>query len=195
MTTRPDAGPGAPGGDASGSLLTLHRLSRGYRVLFSGVLLFIVAGFGAGLARQHLRSGVTPEAIADWHLGNRGERDVDQLLFRAGPAEVLDRVWRRSLGIVIPLIVLLALWFRASVSARARAGATALLTGLALVDVASPALVRYVATGSPVTAWAAWLGQVGLPVAALGVASVCLWQMWARREAGPRFRDRVEAGA
>lgn len=176
----------------SASLLTLRGLSTGYRVLFTGVLAFVVIGFAAGLVQQHLQAGLTPEGVADWHLGNAGDPDAAQLLFAADPGEALDRVWRRTLADVVPLVVLLALWFRASVSPPAKWGVAAGLVACAVVDVSAPALVRFGGRGFGAAAWSA---QVGLAAVAAAVAARCLWEMWVQGGEGPRFRDRVEAGA
>lgn len=184
----PEDGPTAR---RSGSLLTLRGLSTGYRVLFTGVLVFVVLGFGAGLLQQHLRSGLTPEGVAEWHLGNRGDPHAETLLFAAEPSEVLDRVWRRSLADVVPLVVLLALWFRTSVAVVFKRGVAGALVALALADVAAPALVRFGGAGFGAAAWAA---QVGLALAAAAAAGRCLWEMWGPGSEGPRFRDGVRAG-
>lgn len=172
------------------SLLTLHRLPPGYRVLYSGVLLFFVLGHGTGLLQQALQAGLTPAATADWWLGNAGDPDAARLLFAKEPHRVLDAVWRRTLSDVIPTVVMLALLFRSSLSKTAFRALGALLVGAALVDVAAPALVRW---GGRVWGAPALAARVGLAAAAALAAGVCLADMWLRRRAGPRFRREMEA--
>jgi len=177
-----------PSGD---SLLTLHRVPPGYRVLYTGVLLFFVAGYGAGLAQQALRSGLSPAGIAHWYLGNADAPRAGRLLFAMPPARLLDEVWRRSLADAVPVLVLLALLFRAGIPARARWGLGAWLTGTALVDMAAPALVGGLGAAAAVPAFAA---QVGLAAGAALSSAVCLRDLWLRQRAGPRVRARARPG-
>ncbi|NIQ58866.1 MAG: hypothetical protein GWN71_37450, partial [Gammaproteobacteria bacterium] len=51
-------------------MLTLHRLNLGYRVLYSGVLLFMTAGTVAHGLHQHARTGLAPGDVAAWYRGN-----------------------------------------------------------------------------------------------------------------------------
>lgn len=168
-----------------GSLLTLHRLPLGYRVLYSGVLGFIVLGYGVGVVQQVLRSGIGPVGMAHWFLGNADVAEPARLLFPMGPARLLDEVWRRTLADVLPTVVLLALLRRSDLSP----GAGGLLSGAlvltALTDLAAPALV---AGGGAGLGWAASAARLGLAVGALVAAGVCLRDMWLRRRSGPRFR-------
>ena len=173
------------------SLLTLHRLPDGYRLLYSGVLLFFVAGYGAGLAQQALQAGLTPGAVADWWLGNAGDPDATRLLFEKDPHLVLDAVWRRTLSDVVPVVVILALLFRSSLPEAAFRGLAAVLVGTALLDVASPALVRW---GGRAWGGPALVAQVGLAASATLAAAVCWTDMWLRAKAGPRFWREMEPG-
>lgn len=178
----------ARGEDAPASLLTLHRLPRGYRVLYSGVLLFILAGLAAGLLQQQLRAGLSPAGLADWFLGNAADPEATRLLFAREPAEVLDAAWRRTMADVLPLVVVLALWFRSSRDRWLRGGLGGLLVLATLVDVAAPGLLLWGGRGFGAAAYAARLARTG---AAAAIAVLCLWEMWARRRAGPRFRSGV----
>lgn len=178
----------ARGDDTPASLLTLHRLPRGYRLLYSGVLLFILAGLAAGLLQQQLRAGLSPAGFADWFLGNAGDPEASRLLFARGPAEVLDAVWRRSMADVLPLVVLLALWFRSSRARWLRMGLAVLLATGTLLDLAAPALMLWGGRDFGAVAFGAGLARAG---AAAAIAVLCLWEMWARRRAGPRFRPRA----
>ena len=173
------------------SLLTLHRLPDGYRLLYSGVLLLFVVGYGTGLAQQALQAGLTPGGTADWWLGNAGDPDATRLLFEKDPHLVLDAVWRRTLSNVIPVVVILALLFRSSLSRAAFRTLAAVLVTTALLEVASPALVRWGgrAWGAPALA-----AQVGLAGSALLAAAVCWTDMWFRPKAGPRFWREMEPG-
>lgn len=187
----PIGGGGSGGGEAgpTRSLLTLHRLPPGYRLLYSGVLLFFVLGFGAGLAQHAVQAGLTPEATADWWLGNAGDPDATRLLFAKDAHLVLDAVWRRSLADVVPLVVILALLFRSSLSRTGFRVLASVLVATALVDLASPALVRW---GGRAWAAPALAAQIGLAGAACTAAVVCWTDMWLRDEAGPRFHAEAE---
>lgn len=174
------------------SLLTLHGLSVGYRILYSGVLLLFVLGYGTGLAQQALQAGLTPGAAADWWLGNPGDPDATRLFFEKQPHLVLDAVWRRTLSNVIPVVVVLAILFRSSLSDATFRVLAAVLVGTALLDVASPALIRWGgrAWGAPALA-----AQVGLALSATGAAVVCWRDMWLEPGERPRFwREGVDVG-
>lgn len=173
---------------AGRSLLTLRRLSRGYRLLYGGVLVFFVAGHVVGLVHHAVQAGLTPDATADWWLGNAGDADATRLLFAKDPHLVLDAIWRRSLANVIPTVVILALAFRSSLSGRAFGALAAVLVGTALVDLAAPALVRW---GGRVWGAPALAARIGLVASVAVSAAVCWRDMWLRPEAGPRFRKRI----
>lgn len=182
------------GGEPAGarSLLTLFRLSGGYRVLYSAVLFFFVLGHGAGLAQQALQAGLTPEAVADWWLGNASDPNAERLLFAKEPHLVLDAVWRRTLSGVLPVVVTLALLFRSSLPRTPFRALAVVLVATALLDIAAPALVRWGgrAWGAPALA-----AQVGLAASVAASAAVCWHDMWLRPEAGPRFRRGVGEAA
>lgn len=175
-----------------GSLLTLSRLPVGYRILYTAVLLCFALGHAAGLLEQQLRAGLTPRGAAEWILGNEDDENAAPLLFARDGAEVLDEVWRRSLADVIPTIVVLALLFRSERAPGLRRGAALGITGLALLDLAGPALVF--ALGPPL-GWVWWGAQCLLAAAVAGAAGLCVAEMWLRRARGSRFRTRVAARA
>lgn len=173
-----------------GSLLTLHRLPAGYRVLYAGILAFFLAGYGAGLVQQHLRSGLSPAGIVDWYRGNEDDPDAERLLFPKEGHEVLDAAWKRSLADVLPAIVMIALLARASAPRGVRWPLAGAIVALAIADTAAPAAVRWggAAWGAP-----AFLAQTGLALAAAAAAAVCLRDIGPGRRAGPRFRRPGEA--
>lgn len=168
-----------------GSLLTLHRLPRGHRVLYTGVLVFFVLGYGTGILQQLLRSGIGPAGMAHWFLGNADVPDATRLLFAMGPARILDEVWRRSLADVIPVVVLLALLRRSDLSPVPDGVLSGALVLTALVDLAAPALV---ARGGAGLGWVASGARLGLAACALAAAGICLRDMWLRPRSGPRLR-------
>lgn len=168
-----------------GSLLTLHRLPTGYRVLYAGILAFFLAGYGAGLVQQHLRAGLSPAGVAAWYLGNEDDPDAERLLFEKEGHEVLDAVWKRSLADVIPAIVLIALLARASAPRGVRWGLAGAIVGLAIADTVAPAAVLW---SGPAMGAPALLAQVGLAAAALAAAVVCWRDIGPGRGAGPRVR-------
>lgn len=167
------------------SLLTLHRLPDGYRVLYTGILAFFAVGYAAGLLQQELRSGLSPAGIGDWYLGNEDDPAATAFLFPKERHEILDAVWRRGLANLLPAVVLLALLARASAGRWARWGLAVAIGGCAMIDLASPVLVRY---GGRAWAAPALIAQTGLAVATLAAALLCWREMWLEREAGPRFR-------
>lgn len=175
-----------------GSLLTLHRLPSGYRVLYTGILVFFLAGYGAGLVQQHLRAGLSPAGVAAWYLGNEDDPDADRFLFPKEGHEILDAVWRRSLADVLPAIVLIALLARASAPRGVRWPLAGMIVTLAIADTLAPAAL---ATGGSGWAIPAFVARVGLAAGALVVAGVCLRDVLLRRAEGARFRRPGAAGA
>lgn len=175
------------------SLLTLHRLPAGYRVLYSGILTFALLSVVVGLIQQQIRAGLSPTGAAEWILGNADRESAIRLLFARAPQEVLDEMWRRSLGVILPTVVLSALLFRSSAPGFLRGILTASLAASGLLEVLGPGVVWI--TGSKLTGWVWFLGQIGFGLTVALTSTVCLRDMWARRAAGPRFRESVtEAG-
>ncbi len=176
------------------SLLTLHRLPESYRILYTGILVFILLTQGAGLAQQVARGGLTPAAVGEWWLGNEDDPAATRLLFAKPGAEVLDGVWRRGIADLIPGIVLMALVIRSA--SRARGALAAGAAVFAVADTLAPAAVRY---GGRALAAPALVAQLGLAAVALTIAGLAIHEMWLRRKAGPRFhmppRPAGEAGS
>lgn len=177
---------GEPGAGPPASLLTLHRLPRGYRVLYTGLLLFVLLALGAGLLQQALRAGLSPLGAAEWILGNADREDAARLLFSREPHEVLDEMWRRSLAAILPGIVLAALVFRTSAPGRVRGPLIAGIGLFALLEVLGPGLVWL--AGTKALGWVWFVGQLGLAAAALVGVGLCLRDIWLRSGGGPRFR-------
>lgn len=163
--------------------LTLHRLPAGHRILYTGVLGFLVLGFAAGLVQQHLRAGLTPGGVAAWWLGNADDPAAAALLFPKDAGEILDATWRREMVDVLPAIVLAALLARAALGDRTRRGLSAGVLGLAAADLAAPAAVRW---GGAAFAGPALAAQLGLAALAAVGAGLCLRDLWLRP--GPRLR-------
>ena len=57
-------------------MLTLHRLSPSYRLLYTFVLLFMTAGTAAHSVHQELRAGLAPREVAAWYRGNEEQPDA-----------------------------------------------------------------------------------------------------------------------
>lgn len=174
-----------------GSLLTLYHVPAGHRILYTGIALLLVLGYGAGLVERRLEGGLSPGAMAAWYRGNEDDPDASALLFPKEPSEVLDDTWNRAMADAVPAVVLLALLFRASSGRRVRRGLEAGIVAFAFVDMAGPGLVRW---GAAWLAWPVTAARVGLFLAAVAVAALVLGDLWFRRARGPRFHDRAETG-
>jgi hypothetical protein len=172
-------------------VLTLHRLSTGYRVLYSGVLLFMAAGTAAHSAHQAARTGIGPRAIAEWYRGNEGDVAATVLLFPKTFEEVLGDAWLAITTYALAFLILGALMAR---SGAARRVGTGLLVGYGVgagVLAATPFLVAYGSAGWAAPASAALVAQ---PILAAAMAALAIWEMWARRGGGPRFDPARLAG-
>ena len=162
-------------------MLTLHRLSSGYRVLYGAVLVVMTAGTAAHTAHQAVRAGLTPGAVAAWYRGNEADADAAVLLFPRSFEEVLGDVWTALTTYTLALLIFGAILARADAGARLRA---ALVVGYAvggLCAAAAPLLVRYAAPGF---AWLETLALLGLPLLALAMTALVLRDL---SRPGPRL--------
>lgn len=173
------------------SLLTLHHVPAGYRILYTGLALLLVLGFGTGLVEQHLKSGLAPRAMAEWFRGNESDPAATELLFAKPPSEILDETWDRAMADALSAVVLLALLFRAGSATATRRGLEAGIVGFAFFDMAGPVLIRW---GGAWLAWPAAAARWGLFLGSLAVAGLVLSDIWLRRAEGPRFHDGAAAG-
>ena len=146
------------------SLLTLHRLPDAYRTLYTGILVAVAMAQGLGLAGLGIDSGIPAGGAA------------------TSNAEIVHEVWRRGSANLLSAIVMVALVIRSS--SRARGALAAAVVILALSDTLAPAAASLAgpALEPPVVGL-----QIGMAAISVGVAFLCLWEMWARRKAGPRF--------
>ena len=168
--------------------LTLHRLHLGYRILYTGVMLFMVAGTVVHTLHQAERGGIAPSAVADWYRGNEEDADATVFLFPKSLEEVWSDVWLHSTTYAIAFVVLGSLLFRSSIG---RALQATLLGGFALLGVcatAAPLLVRYAGGGF---AWLLTVPLTGLPVLAIAISAITVGEMWIWRTAGMRFEPRA----
>lgn len=172
-------------------MLTLHRLSIGYRVLYTLVLLFMTAGTAAHTAHQAARTGLAPGQITDWYRGNDVDPAATVLLFPRSLEEVLGDSWLAITTYALALLIFGAVMARSGIARRA--GTTLLLAyvGGAVVLSAAPFLVAF---ASPAWAAPASAALVALPAIAAGLSSLAIWEMWARRARGPRFDPERAAG-
>jgi hypothetical protein len=165
-------------------MLTLHRLSLGYRVLYTGVLLFMTAGTAIHSVHQHVRTGVGPSAVAAWYRGNESDPDAAVMLFPRSFEETFGDAWLSITSYTLAFIVLGAILARSDAGPRAKGG---LLAGYGLGAAfasAAPLLVRY---ASPAFAVLDTAALVAMPLIAVAISGVCIRDMWLRRSAGPRF--------
>lgn len=158
-------------------------------MLYSGILSFALLSVLVGLIQQLIRAGLSPAGAAEWILGNADREAATRLLFARAPGEVLDEMWRRGLGVILPGIVLAAILFRSSTAALLRGILMMGMVVAALLEVLGPGIVWI--TGWKPAGWAWFLGQVGFGIATASTWAICLREMWARRGEGPRFRRSV----
>src|SRR5665811_382589 len=128
-------------------MLTLHRLSLGYRLLYSAVLLYMTAGTAVHSLHQSTRAGLAPAAVVAWYQGNEGQPEAEELLFPKSFEEVWGDVWMALTTYTLALLVFGGILMRSDAPPAVRTG---LVGGYALGGVASaaaPLLVRYVAAG------------------------------------------------
>lgn len=172
-------------------MLTLHRLSSGYRVLYTSVLLFMTAGTATHTVHQVERAGLSPADIAGWYRGNADDPAAAAMLFPRSFEEVLGDAWLALTTYALALLIFGAIMARSGMAPRT---ATTLLLAYALGAAtlsASPFLVAYGGAGWAAAASLALLAQPALAAALSGLA---IWEMWARRRGGPRFDPARAAG-
>jgi hypothetical protein len=165
-------------------VLTLHRLSLSYRLLYTFVLLFMTAGTAAHSVHQELRAGLAPREVAAWYRGNEEQPDAAVFLFPKSFEEVFEDVWEALTTYTLALLIFGGILMRSDTAPKMRAG---LVGGYALgglLAAAAPLLVRYVTAG-----FAPLLTAVlfALPALALAMSVVGAREIWFRRTAGPRI--------
>lgn len=165
-------------------MLTLHRLSRGYRILYSATLLFFTAGTAAHTLHQELRVGIRPAEVAAWYRGNEGDTEAAVLLFPRSFEEVWNDVWTALFTYTLAFLVFGGILMRSDADPRLRAGLLLGYAGGMFAAAAAPLGVRYVGAG---WAWLDSAALVALPLLAAAMTALAVREMWLRRTAGPRF--------
>lgn len=172
-------------------MLTLHRLHLGYRVLYTGVLVFMTAGTAVHTVHQAERGGIAPSAVADWYLGNEDDSAAEVLLFPKSAEEVWSDVWLHSATYTMAFVVLGSLLFRSGMRRAAQAALLGPFAFFALIAAVAPLLIRY---GGRDFGWLLSLPLVVQPVLALVISAVVTAEMWFWRTAGMRFEPRAAGG-
>ncbi len=165
-------------------MLTLHRLTLSYRILYSGVLLFMAAGTLVHTVHQEVRIGIQPAEVAAWYRGNEADVDATVLLFPRSFEEVWGDVWTAALTYTLALLIFGSILARSAAPPALRAGLLLGYTVGGAAAAAVPLLVRYAAPG---WAWLDTAALVLLPGIAMAMAGIAIAEMWLRRTAGPRF--------
>lgn len=169
-------------------MLTLHRLHLGYRVLYTGVLLFMAAGTAVHTIHQAERGGIAPSAVADWYRGNEDDAQATVFLFEKSLEEVWADVWLHSTTYTIAFVVLGSLLFRSSLRRDVQAGLLGAFAVLGLSATFAPLFVRYGAAGF---AWLLTVPLVLQPILAVAISASVMAEMWIWRTAGMRFEPRT----
>jgi hypothetical protein len=142
-------------------VLTLHRLPRAYRVLYTGISVLLAAALLSHWCRLVLRQGWTPVAVVAWYRGAE-----QAMLFRKASIEVAQDAWMNLFHHTLAFLVLGGLLVRTDAARRAKAILGSVFGAGTLVTAAGPALVWWGVPGSAtlyVAALAA-LSGVGLVV-------------------------------
>ena len=168
--------------------LTLHRLHLGYRVLYTGVLLFMTAGTVVHTVHQAERGGLAPSAVADWYRGNEDDADATVFLFPKSLEEVWSDVWLHSTTYAIAFVVLGSLLFRSSLGRPLQAALLGSFAVLGFGATVAPLLVRW---GDASFAWLLSVALLALPVTATAICAITIAEMWIWRTAGMRFEPRA----
>ena len=168
--------------------LTLHRLHFGYRILYTGVLLFMALGTLVHTVHQAERGGIAPSAVADWYRGNEDDADATVFLFEKSLEEVWSDVWLTSSTYAIAFVVLGSILFRSGIRRALQAALMVPFAVLALAAVAGPLFVRYASGGF---AWLITIPLIVLPGLALTIFVITTGEMWFWRSAGMRFEPRT----
>ena len=167
--------------------LTLHRLHLGYRLLYTGVLLFMTAGTVVHTVHQAERGGLAPSAVADWYLGNEDDPEAAVFLFPKTFEEVWADVWLHSTTYAIAFVVLGSLLFRSGIPRSQQATLLGTFAVLGLLATIAPLAVRYGGSGF---AWLLTVPLVLLPLLAVIATAIVAGEMWFWRTAGMRFEPR-----
>lgn len=166
-------------------MLTLRRLSLGYRVLYSAVLLFMTAGTAIHGVHQQVRAGLTPDAVAAWYRGNEHVPDAAKLMFPKSFEETWGDVWLALSSYTLALLIFGSIMARSGADPAVRAGLVGGYAGASLAAAAGPLLVRY---ADPAFAWVESVALVALPFLALAMTVTAVGEMWWLRTEGPRVR-------
>lgn len=168
-------------------MLTLHRLNLGYRILYSGVLVFMTAGTWIHGVHQHARAGLWPAQVAAWYRGNADDPNAPLLLFPRSFEEVIGDVSLTLGSYALALLIFGTILYRSDARPALRTG---LLTGYAVGGIlagVAPFLIRY---ASPLFAWIDTVALLLLPLFALAMTLLALHDLWMRRAAGLRVDPR-----
>lgn len=147
------------------------------RVTLTGFLAFMALGELTGLVIEARHTGFTPSGIADYYLGNEAELQFPKEL----PVLIENSHFH---GFVVPLVLLVLthVLFMSDLSDRTKVGVTALAYGTALVELASPWLVRYAGADF---AWMKLAGSVLFHATFLFLIAFPLWECWFARAVPP----------
>ncbi|HET7321440.1 MAG TPA: hypothetical protein VFI96_03025 [Longimicrobiaceae bacterium] len=164
-------------------MLTLHRLSFSYRLLYTAVLVFMTAGTAVHTLHQEVRAGLAPAEVAAWYRGNADDPEAVEFLFPKSFEEVWGDVWLALTTYTLALLVFGGVLMRSDAAPRVRATLVGGYAACALAAAAAPLLVRYAAAEF---AWMETVALLALPLLAIAMTAVAVRDMWLRRAAGPR---------
>ncbi len=140
------------------------------RVTLTGFLLFTAIGEGSGIVMDALRTGFTPTGIAHYYRGFE-----TNLQFPKEFWVLIENTHFHVFIVPLVLLVLTHVLFMTDLSQRSKVGITLTAYSAALIELASPWLVRYVAAGF---AWLKLGGSVAFHASMLYLIVLPLYECW-----------------
>jgi hypothetical protein len=161
----------------------LRTASLEIRVAYTAFLVLMVPGVASLLVLSFGRVGLAPDAIAAYYRGGDGEMSFPRTFW-----QLLEVSHFHLFSVPVVVLILSHLLYAAVVSSRLRMVLTVVTFAGALLEIAGPWAVRYVAGGFAYALLAGWFLLGG------GMATIILLTLVAMWRPEPPDRDADEEG-
>jgi len=144
------------------------------RLAYTGFLILTLLGYVTILVIALWRVGPGYEDIVNHYRGS----ELDELIFPRPPGQMLEELHFHVFIEAIVLLILTHLIIATSLKRNQKVIIILIAFGSAFTDLASPWLIKYVASGFASLQLASW---VGMGASALVLIGIPLWEMWGKK--------------
>lgn len=140
------------------------------KIAYTALLVYLLLGLGTIVAIEAMKTGWTPQGVADYYRGNE-----ERFLFEKTPLEMLEVTHMHLFSIPVVFFIMAHAFLLTELSERIKIGVAMAGFIAVFLSIAAPWAVRFL---SPVWGWAKVAGDALLSATLIGMVVYPIYEMW-----------------